>query len=136
MRQLPEDQSGSYSNPEILLQAIALLIMDARQASADVETHLQASHMVLEKQLAIASISDNVSSTLSELVIKTQAGMQDLNMTVAEIKDNLWMNTYNSWTTGTWIWFQEAMLHVLQGSCRLPGGTGFEHDMTLAYWSS
>ncbi|KAI1798069.1 hypothetical protein LXA43DRAFT_7036 [Ganoderma leucocontextum] len=111
-----------------LHHATVLLFMDVRQAGADVEEHLRTSHMVLEKQLAIASVSDDVAFTLSELVIKAQAGMQDLNMTVAEIKDHLSKNTHDDWTTAMWFWFQEAMLHVLQGSCRLSCGTGPEYD--------
>ena len=128
MRKVHEDQPGSSSsNLKTFLQATVLLLMDTRQAGADVEAHLRTSHMVLEKQLAIAAISDDVASTISELVIKAQAGMQDLNMTVAEIKDNLSKNTHG-WTTAMWFWFQEAMLHVLQGSCRSPSGTGIVND--------
>ncbi|PIL27641.1 hypothetical protein GSI_10793 [Ganoderma sinense ZZ0214-1] len=97
-----------------LHHATVLLVMDARQAGADVNAHLRTSHMVLEKQLAIAAISDDVASTMSELVIKAQAGMQDLNMTVAEIKDNLSKDAHDDWATAVWFWFQEAMLHVLQ----------------------
>ena len=79
------------------------------------EAHLRASHVALEKQLAIAAISDNVSFALSELVVKAHAGVQDLNGTVALMKDNLLKNLDNDWST-TWFWFQEAMLHVLGGS--------------------
>ncbi|TBU43459.1 hypothetical protein BD309DRAFT_960648 [Dichomitus squalens] len=79
------------------------------------EAHLRASHVALEKQMAIAAISDNVSYALSELVVSTHAGVQDLNGTIAEMKDNLLKNLGGDWTTTTmWLWFQEVMLQVLR----------------------
>ena len=98
------------------LQVSTALVSGARQASADMEKHFRISHMVQEKQLEVAQAADDVSSVLAQLVVKTQAGMQELNGTISEVKDSLRSVYHHDWVAMLWVWFQDATLHFLRSA--------------------
>lgn len=100
----------------LFFQATIVLTANTRQAGADLEVRLGDSRVAHEKQLDIARISDNVSVTLSELVVKALVGMQDLNSTAAEIKDNLLKGPRSDRMATLWLWLQEAAVHILRGA--------------------
>ncbi|RPD65665.1 hypothetical protein L227DRAFT_218403 [Lentinus tigrinus ALCF2SS1-6] len=97
------------------LQHVATtLFSDMRQAGADMEEHLRTSQTVQEKQLEIARAADDVSSVLSQVVVKAHVGMQELNETISEVKDSLRSVHHHDWAATLWVWFQDATLQFLR----------------------
>ena len=78
------------------------------------EVQLRHSHMAQEKQLEMVEAADNVSHALSELVVKARTGIEDLNVTVSEVKESLRDVYQHEWATTLWSWFQEPAIHFLR----------------------
>ena len=93
---------------------VTLLVSDAQRAGVAMEVQLRHSHMAQEKQLEMVEAADNVSHALSELVVKARTGIEDLNVTVSEVKESLRDVYQHEWATTLWSWFQEAAIHFLR----------------------
>ena len=98
------------------VQATTTLIVGAQRAGAELETHLRNSLVTRERHAELMRATDAVSVALAETLTQARAGMEDLNGTVASMKDALRHDAHEDWMHVLRQWLQHAAVQVLRGA--------------------